>query len=58
MEAAITVAAIGAFVLGAAAIISVDLGQIAREIRGLKKGRDEGDRNGAERRDGGTGDLG
>ncbi|WP_160307221.1 hypothetical protein [Adlercreutzia caecimuris] len=58
MEAAITVAAIGAFVLGAAAIISVDLGQIAREIRGLKKGRDEGDRNGAERRDGGAGDLG
>ena len=58
MEAAIAVAAIGAFVLGAAAIISVDLGQIAREIRGLKKGRDEGDRNGAERRDGGAGDLG
>ena len=58
MEAAITVAAIGAFVLSAAAIISVDLGQIAREIRGLKKGRDEGDRNGAERRDGGAGDLG
>ncbi len=58
MEAAITVAAIGAVVLGAAAIISVDLGQIAREIRGLKKGRDEGDRNGAERRDGGAGDLG
>lgn len=58
MEAAITVAAIGAFVLGAAAIISIDLGQIAREIRGLKKGRDEGDRNGAERRDGGAGDLG